>query len=83
MKGGALYKAGARQGDCGVDMNYRQITFAAALICTSSAASVSAEPRAVIELFTSQGCSSCPPADKLLGELSRDPSLVTMSLAVD
>src|SRR6201981_2801086 len=41
------------------------------------------EPRAVIELFTSQGCSSCPAADKLLGELSRDPSLVTMSLPVD
>jgi hypothetical protein len=64
-------------------MNYRHVTFAVALICASSAAPASAEPRAVIELFTSQGCSSCPPADKLLGELSRDPSLVTMSLAVD
>ena len=42
-----------------------------------------AEPRAVIELFTSQGCSSCPAADKLLGELSRDPTLVTLSLPVD
>ena len=41
------------------------------------------EPRAVIELFTSQGCSSCPPADKLLGELSHDPSLITMSEAID
>ena len=64
-------------------MNYRHVTFAVALICTFTAAPASAEPRAVIELFTSQGCSSCPAADKLLGELSRDPSLVTMSLAVD
>ena len=63
-------------------MNYRHIAFAAAFICTSSGASAE-EPRAVIELFTSQGCSSCPAADKLLGELSRDPSLVTMSLPVD
>jgi Uncharacterized secreted protein len=63
-------------------MNYRHITFAFAFICSTNAASA-AEPRAVIELFTSQGCSSCPAADKLLGELSRDPSLLTMSLAVD
>src|SRR5690348_6538504 len=42
-----------------------------------------AEPRAVIELFTSQGCSSCPPADKLIAEYSRDPSIIALSLAVD
>src|ERR1041385_8896773 len=41
------------------------------------------EPRAVIELFTSQGCSSCPPADKLIGEYARDPSVIALSLAVD
>ncbi|HET9714722.1 MAG TPA: DUF1223 domain-containing protein [Pseudolabrys sp.] len=63
-------------------MDCRQATFAVAFFC-SSMTFASAEPRAVIELFTSQGCSSCPAADKLLGELSRDPSLLTMSLAVD
>jgi hypothetical protein len=63
-------------------MNYRHITFAFAFICSTTAAQA-AEPRAVIELFTSQGCSSCPAADRLLGELSRDPSLVTLTLPVD
>ncbi|MGN6570378.1 MAG: DUF1223 domain-containing protein [Pseudolabrys sp.] len=41
------------------------------------------EPRAVIELFTSQGCSSCPAADKLLGQLRQDPSVLALSLPVD
>ena len=65
-------------------MNYRHITFASALICTAlTAPSIAGEPRAVVELFTSQGCSSCPPADKLAGELAKDSSLLVMSLAVD
>jgi hypothetical protein len=42
-----------------------------------------AEPRALLELFTSQGCSSCPAADKLLGELAADPSLIVLSLPID
>ena len=43
-----------------------------------------AEPApAVLELFTSQGCSSCPPADKVLGELAKDPSVVALSLPID
>ena len=40
-------------------------------------------PRAVIELFTSQGCSACPPADAKLIELAADPDLVALTLHVD
>ena len=56
------------------------LALASVLIAQPSSA---AEKRAVIELFTSQGCSSCPAADRLLGELTKDPSLITMSLSVD
>ena len=56
-----------------------------ALVCIALTANTAAgaEPRAVIELFTSQGCSSCPAADKLIGEMSKDPNVIALSLAVD
>jgi hypothetical protein len=48
------------------------------------ASAIAANPApVVVELFTSQGCSSCPPAEELLVELSRDPSLVPLTLHVD
>jgi hypothetical protein len=52
-------------------------------LVASFVAARAAEPRALLELFTSQGCSSCPDADKLLGELTGDPSLIALSVPID
>lgn len=60
--------------------------FVAALTCMAAlavASSAVGQTRGVVELFTSQGCSSCPAADKLMGELARDSSLVVMSVPID
>jgi hypothetical protein len=53
----------------------------------SGAPQAPADRAAVVELFTSQGCSSCPPADRLLSKLSSDPrfqgKVIPLSFHVD
>nr|WP_316656785.1 DUF1223 domain-containing protein [uncultured Gellertiella sp.] len=63
------------------------LTFLSLLAAAPSARSVLAAdkpgPRGVVELFTSQGCSSCPPADAAFEELISDPQTVALSFHVD
>jgi hypothetical protein len=59
------------------------LALGSAAVLAMAARVAQAETRGVVELFTSQGCSSCPPADKLAGELAADPSLVVLSVPID
>ncbi|MGI9381933.1 MAG: DUF1223 domain-containing protein, partial [Methyloligellaceae bacterium] len=66
------------------------LAFAVALLCAALfAPDVRAEemelgpPKPVIELFTSQGCDSCPPADALLEKYIARGDVIALSLPVD
>jgi hypothetical protein len=48
--------------------------------CAAASAGVVAP---VVELYTSEGCSSCPPADRWLSTLKDDPSVVALAFHVD
>jgi len=56
---------------------------AAAVCAAVVSTSAHAESSVVVELYTSQGCSSCPPADKLLKTLKNQPNVIALSLNVD
>ncbi|WP_332692537.1 DUF1223 domain-containing protein [Devosia sp.] len=55
----------------------------AALTLPVGAEATRPRPRAVVELFTSQGCSSCPPADALLTSLAAEEDVVALAYHVD
>ena len=53
------------------------------LILGQGAAAQDRQGPVVVELFTSQGCSSCPPADAMLGELATRADVIALALHVD
>ena len=57
--------------------------WAAIVALAYAAAAQGASRPAVVELFTSQGCSSCPPADGLLGELAGRSEVLALAFHVD
>lgn len=49
----------------------------------SAHAEIKGKPKAVVELFTSQGCSSCPPADEVVADLVSEGEVLALTLPVD
>lgn len=60
----------------------RLISLAFAAVTALASPSVAQSP-VVVELFTSQGCSSCPPADQLMHELAKRDDVIALALHVD
>lgn len=61
----------------------RHFVSAACGLWLAIGAQVQAEPVVVVELYTSQGCSACPPADEFVALLASNPQILPLALHVD
>ncbi len=64
-------------------MNRLLIVLAVLTLLAPPLARAEDRPLTVIEMFTSQGCSSCPPADALLGHFAKRDDILALSMHVD
>ncbi|MCV2876690.1 DUF1223 domain-containing protein [Rhodobacteraceae bacterium XHP0102] len=89
MKRAAMLGFRVQQGRWGCGICLPQLCAALLLIAgfalsaQSARAQISASGPVVVELFTSQGCSSCPPADALMNELASRADVLPLGLHVD
>lgn len=61
---------------------WKKCVAAGVMVCLAAAAQAQPRP-AVVELFTSEGCSSCPPAEAYIGELAQRSDVLALSFHVD
>jgi hypothetical protein len=61
----------------------KSVIAAATLACMLPVAGYATDNPIVVELYTSQGCSSCPPADAILHELAKRDDVIALALHVD
>ena len=55
----------------------------AAFLALAPLTALADDTTVVVELFTSQGCSACPPADQMMAELAMRDDIIALSLHVD
>jgi hypothetical protein len=67
-----------------MNIRFRAVAALALTTFLAGTALAAAPPRpAIVELYTSEGCSSCPPAEALIEKLSRQPGVLPLAFHVD